>query len=885
MSKERPWEAGPFESWVSDELNYRVNHLSKGISEYPNDGNKVEYSGPRKAWARVFSNGMNLTTESNLTPDGDTEWGLVFKSGNGFFERYGVSNDISKQSKQVYGYSNTEKARYVDSQTRINVPDPGITSIETEIQKNFFSKVTINWVCHSIDQLKAIAPYFTTPLTTVIVEFGWNTFDPISIIPISNYNTISKIWENYYTDYSKRLTPSRGNYDYIFGQIVNFEYSIEDNIIKGKTEVYSRQTFYNGFTTNGSEGINDVKDKDNGPRESYTKYFNEVITQIVGPGKSPTSDTTNQQIKDLLGTVINSSGSLKYGANLENLYDYVFAGRDDSTSMKRDFDNENTDKIKNTWITMELLVDILNQIKNNKDKELLQFYYEMDINNIKIGAHPNLISTNKMVLIPNPHAPKLNSPLSNRVQQALQQKYSEEPSLLNKNDAFLYSLPERIRTATTTTAATDGPIGGLVVFAIADAIIDLVGPSITPEALGAEKKEKLIKLDPIKNQSFFIHSPTTSVNLKTTVGADYVLSSYASFSSQLQREDLDWVLNHNNRTNQSRNITTFNITDVDGLEKGWLKNLYINLDFIKTTISNVNLTTLREIYDEILKTVNGSTCGFWDLQVSDIPDTTPGNDKLKIIDHKGPFNQSSEKVFNFEYMTNKSIIKKLNFTTTLSNAQANQVLFRASSKEYASSNNLIDFTSKNQFQDRILKDLPKKPVAGSSAKDNSQKKSYFTKIAADGNKTQDGFVQITTFEGKTTPANAGRKARLMPTGGGEITGYVGPQNESPYNIVDLVIPYPEILTFLLNDNDLDNNINIYNSPLRNIHVELSLMGIAGIKTFEVFKISNLPPPYTEDTVVFKVEKVMQTINEDTWETRIKANLRPARLLLKKSQNK
>ena len=883
MSKERPWEAGPFESWVSDELNYRVNNLSKGISDYPNDGNKVEYSGPRKAWARVFSNGMNLTTGSNLTPDGETEWGLVLKSGNGFFERYGVND----QGKQVYGYSNKEKARYVDSQTRINVPDPGITSIETEIQKNFFAKVTINWVCHSIDQLKAIAPYFTTPLTTVIVEFGWNTFDPISIIPINNYNTISKIWENYYTDYSKRLTPSRGNYDYIFGQIVNFEYSIEDNIIKGKTEVYSRQTFYNGFVSNGSEGINIETKEGKEPREKLSKYFNEVITQIVGTGKSPTSDITSIQLKDLLGTVRNSSGSLKYEANLEKLNNYVFTARNVETAMERDFDYKTVDKNKNTWITMGLLVDILNQIKNVGDKELMQFYYEMDIDDIKIGAHPNLISTNKTILIPNPHAPKLNSPLSNRVDEALQKKYSE-PSLLNKSDAFVYSLPERIRSAATTTAAN--PIGGLVVFALADAIINLVGPSTTAEALGAEGKEKLIKLDPIKNQSFFEYSPTSSANLKTPVGADYVLSSYASFNLQLQRENLNWVLNHNNRPPQSRTDTFFNFTDVDGLEKGWLKNLYINLDFIKTTVSNVDFKTLREIYDEILKTVNVAVCSFWDLQVSDVPNEKGEIAKLKIIDHKGPFNfKSSEKVFNFEYMTNKSIIKKLNFTTTLSNAQANQVLFRASGKEYASSNNLIDFTSKNQFQDRILKYLPKKPVVGSQSKDNSQKKSYFTKIAADGNKTQDGFLQITTFKEKTTPTQSDveLKQNAARAGGGGFGGGAssgGPQNTSAYDIVDLVIPYPEILTFLLNDNDLDNNINIYNSPLRNIHVELSLMGIAGIKTFEVFKISNLPPPYTEDTVVFQVENVMHTINEDTWETRIKANLRPASLLLKKSQN-
>jgi hypothetical protein len=72
----------------------------------------------------------------------------------------------------------------------------------------------------------------------------------------------------------------------------------------------------------------------------------------------------------------------------------------------------------------------------------------------------------------------------------------------------------------------------------------------------------------------------------------------------------------------------------------------------------------------------------------------------------------------------------------------------------------------------------------------------------------------------------------------EFGGPITTINPGDYNIVDLVIPYPNILTFLLNDGDLDNNINIYNSPLRNIHVELSLMGIAGIKTFEIFNIGN-----------------------------------------------
>ena len=79
MSKERPWEAGPFEQWVIEELDYRKNSLSTGIQglftvDLP------QYTGPRKAWARVLSNGMveDPNGNSNLISDNDNEWGLAF---------------------------------------------------------------------------------------------------------------------------------------------------------------------------------------------------------------------------------------------------------------------------------------------------------------------------------------------------------------------------------------------------------------------------------------------------------------------------------------------------------------------------------------------------------------------------------------------------------------------------------------------------------------------------------------------------------------------------------------------------------------------------------------------------------------------------------------
>jgi hypothetical protein len=95
------------------------------------------------------------------------------------------------------------------------------------------------------------------------------------------------------------------------------------------------------------------------------------------------------------------------------------------------------------------------------------------------------------------------------------------------------------------------------------------------------------------------------------------------------------------------------------------------------------------------------------------------------------------------------------------------------------------------------------------------------------------------------------------------------------------MPHEELLVSMLNDGDLKTNTNIYNAPLRNIEIEISLMGISGIKTFEFFRVTNLPPPFNDDVVVFQVTNVTHVVNENTWETRLKAQLRPAYNLMGK----
>ena len=884
MSKERPWEAGPFEEWVIDELDFRVKSLSTGI-QGQFKGDLPRYAGPRKAWARVFSNGMveYKSGNQNLISDNDNEWGLAFLSGDGFFQRYGIDGRSPyAQSKQVYGYNCRLQPKYIESSTRPNIPDPGIISIETEIQKSWFAKAKINWTCHSIEQLKAITPYFLTPLQTVIIEFGWNTFNQQSLINISNFGEIVDIWDNHYKRYSEYVPKSKGNYEFLIGQVVNFEYSVNDNIITGITEVASRQLLYSGFRKDSQENIvkgkildteGKLKDEEANFRTKYKLLVDTFVNNVTATDNQGNSDSgLNEDFANILKS--NSGYEKKYGVKFENLQDHIFSGRNKQIvkySADRDFDNNNEKGPKFTWITMDLLVDVLNGIKNIGDvKDYTQYFFDLNIDDITIGAHDNLISTKQTVLIPNPNAPKLNSRESLRLQKVALGDVKSKTQV----------------TAAIGTASTIILSLGTAAFALKE-LYDIQGGDILDTDENG-KPNGVAVLD----QSYDVHSPMKSFSFKSNnnIGPDCSLAKTAGFLGKLQRQDLNYILNEWGRPKQNKRgdtsvpakEQTFGGTRTnDNLKRGYLKNIYVNLAFLKGVLNEPNYKNLKEVYDVICKEINEASCNFWELTVVDAPDQN-GKATLKIVDVKGPPSKDyTHKIYKFEYMTNNSIIKKLNFTTTLSNAQANQILFKAGAYDYTTPDQLIDYSNKINnvnstkpkvvYSDRILKTKAQSnttEVTGTNQKKSDSSEYYFKQILKDGPKYEQGFLQVTLYETKTAPVR-------QRTGGDTTVNY------DKYDIVDIVMPYEELVVYMLNDGDVKTNTNIYNHSLRNVEIEISLLGIAGIKTFEFFRVTNLPPPFNDDVVVFQVTNVTHVVNENGWETRLKAQLRPAYNLIDK----
>ena len=884
MSKERPWEAGPFEKWVVDELDFRKNSLSTGI-QGQFKGDLSQYAGPRKAWTRVFSNGMveYPNGNANLISDNDNEWGLAFLSGDGFFGRYGIgSTSPYGVSKQVYGYNCKLQPKYIDASTRPNIPDPGIISIETEIQKSWFAKAKINWTCHSIEQLKAITPYFLTPLQTVIIEFGWNTFDQRSLINLSDFNQIIDIWDNHYNRYSEYVPKSKGNYEFLIGQVINFEYTINDNIITGMTEVASRQLLYSGFRKDSQENIVKTKiiDKDgkldSKETEFRTKYEEMVKTFVNSVTATDNQGNSDSGLSEDFAKILKSNDGYadKYGKDFEYLQDHIFSGRNKQIikySAERDFDIDNKKGPEFTWITMDLLVDILNGMKNIGDvKDYTQYFFDLNIDDITIGAHDNLISTKKTILIPNSKAPKLNSRFSARLQKV--------------------ALGD-VKSKTQVTAVIGTVSTILLSVGTAAPFYSKIYDQLGGDILDTDDNGKP-KGFPVLDQSYDEHSPTELFSFKknNNVGADCALAKTAGFLGTLQRQDLDYILNEWGRSGpNSRKHTaipaidqTFGGTRVkDDLKRGYLKNIYINLQFLKTLLNDPNNKNLKEVYDAICKEINEVSCNFWDLTVVDAP-VINGKSTLKIVDEKGPPNKGfTYPIYKFEYMTNNSIIKKLNFTTTLSNAQANQIIFKAGTYDYLTANQLLDYSNKLNtknsnkpsviYKDRIIKTKSTTNQTPDKTKKSDSSEYYFKEILKDGKKSgKDAkvqFLQVTLFKTETAAllSNADGTDRKV---GGEI-------DYETYDIVDIVMPFEELVVNMLNDGDVEKNTNVYNAPLRNIEIEISLMGISGIKTFEFFRVTNLPPPFNDDVVVFQVTNVTHVVNENTWETRLKAQLRPA----------
>ena len=61
---------------------------------------------------------------------------------------------------------------------------------------------------------------------------------------------------------------------------------------------------------------------------------------------------------------------------------------------------------------------------------------------------------------------------------------------------------------------------------------------------------------------------------------------------------------------------------------------------------------------------------------------------------------------------------------------------------------------------------------------------------------------------------------------------------------------------------------------------MTISGIGGLRTFQYFLVKNLPKPYSDSNIIFRITDVHQTLETGNWETTIRAQPMPLRKYIK-----
>jgi len=854
-----PWEPHCFPNEIQAELRRRsinrgLNPVNESAASWGGDDDDWNtYRGPMTAWVRVLSNGYGVEHPSTS----DDMPGFVLYGGKDFYSSYGINRgDVNTDEYRgtnlsVIGYTpkgvpHIIENSLVNSDYPIHVPNPEIERISANIQKELLRRVRIEWTCFSFKQLEYMTPYFLVPGLIVSVEWGWNHFNPQSLMDLQMpEKEMMDLFENPYPLYIKNVLGSRGNYEVLFGIISNFEWSIEGNKIKCVTEVTSKDRFWSGQII----GANMVQNTDaEVPDESRKNEDKKPILVIDSLKKfivgyidkfkdfADQGSKTADQILDEMSTITaidqpntgdqtNMKGLIDYvkAAHPNNYKSYlfgVFTGREKNTLIGANVDDDFDCKDReNTWINMGLVVELINFHSSHLEGLKDQQSFKIDIDDCIIGGHPNLISTNGYILlIPNAFSPKYFS----------------------------------------------GTYGKR-------AVVEKSNVSMLSEFISPQKQSISDEYAPMETatiDSFPIIPWDKLDRNKTSPSLDFANYRLRKIANQLKimRDDISVLINAN-RIKYSSGDDKFefpfarvhyDLTDgirrtYDAYFTGFLKNLYINIEVLKGIVKDDSVITYKQFYDALFNAINSAASNFWRFQIEagSGRKSTTGLATMKIVDENLTQYTSNDgpSIFTFDLNAADGLLQSVNFRPMLSNAQGIRAMFAQTNADnkhpvvISDNNQLLDY----HFKDRLRRatQSPTNTKANVDFATNTYKSSMAKLQAV---KPLNGVFQIST---ETLD-----KKKLIRR---------------------LAIPseHAEILTLLLDDQDQNHNPR-YCGIMPGIQAEFTLQGIAGIRTFAMFRVRGLPQPYSEDNIVFRVINVNDSLQNGQWVTTIVAGVLPLR---------
>ena len=222
--------------------------------------------------------------------------------------------------------------------------------------------------------------YFLSPKLTVVIEWGWNTFDFSQLIDLTDTGLLYKYFNNGPLLFEK-VKQSKGQYDAAIGFIIDFSSS---NLADGGYECTTIVKSPNWAIEGSKYREQSIKTETGDIGKGFLEYvFNDL-------------DKLNQ--KDSKRRAESGFPQLEYKGRF--FYE-------DKTK-KIDLNG-----INKRWIRMDLIVEIINAffavslVDRNNNKTNCKVM-QLDISNTIVSAHPYMKSTSSDCLVPNKYAPKFS---------------------------------------------------------------------------------------------------------------------------------------------------------------------------------------------------------------------------------------------------------------------------------------------------------------------------------------------------------------------------------------------------------------------------------------------------------------------------------------------
>jgi hypothetical protein len=247
--------------------------------------------------------------------------------------------------------------------------------------------------------------------------------------------------------------------------------------------------------------------------------------------------------------------------------------------------------------------------------------------------------------------------------------------------------------------------------------------------------------------------------------------------------------------------------------------------------------------------VNGACGSYWDLRLvsgaGDKKISTTDAAPMKVVDYKFMSFSNRGKVWAFDYYDADSLLLGIGFKPTLSNAQAIRTI-------YAPTNNTKKITTVTNGNNELLDYQAEDRLSlGQNVGNTPTPK-------ADKSGFEDTMRELQQVE--------------PPAGGSyQITS-------GPY-VYRLALPATDIQQLLLDDSDEENNPK-YTGIMPGIQATFTVQGIGGLRTFMMFLVKNLPKPYSEDNIVFRIVNLEENLEPGKWTTTITAGVIPLRGYIK-----